>query len=306
MPLHLKYRPSKLEEVVGNDAVKMSLKSLMENKERPHAYLFAGPTGSGKTTLGRIVATMLGCDPGDFAEFNTANTRGIDTIRDIAQSTHYSAMYGKVKVYLLDEAHQLLSASSNALLKVIEEPPPHVYFILCTTDPEKLLPTIRNRCSTFQVASLTDVQMKKLIDHVLKKEKITDFSEKVVKEIIRVSDGCPRQALVVLDSVLDIVDEKKALEAVCVTSPDEAEVIEICRGIMNRESWKTMKGKVKAVLAKTEPEKLRYAILGYFNSVVLSKDQPDREAEIIDLFSENTYNTGKAGISNMVFYATRL
>ncbi len=304
MALNLKYRPSTLEELVGNEAIKNSLKSLLPREDRPHAYLFTGPSGSGKTTLGRIIANMLGCEFEDLQEFNSANTRGIDTIREITQNSHYAALVGKVKVYILDEFQQVLGPAANALLKVLEDCPKHVYFILCTTEPDKIIATIKNRCTTYQTALLTDIQMKKLLTWVLEKEGIADFSSKVLKEIIRVSEGCPRQALVVLDSVIDILDEKEALEAVSVVTVGEAEVIDICRALIDDASWKSIKGKVKDVLSKTEPEKLRYGILGYLSSVLLSSDKNDRVSNLIDVFSENTYSSGKAGIVNSIYLST--
>ena len=305
MALHLLYRPKNLDELAGNESIKNSLKTLMAREDRPHAYLFTGPSGSGKTTIGRIIANMLGCEFEDLKEYNAANTRGIDTIRDITENVHYAALVGKVKVYLLDEFHQVTGAAANAILKVLEDCPKHVYFVLCTTEPDKVIATVRNRCTTYQTSLLTDMQMKGLLKWVLKKERVDDFPEKVLKEIIRVSEGCPRQALVVLDSVIDIVNEKEAMEAVSVVTVGEAEVIEICRAVMNKQPWKSIKGKVKDVLSKTEPEKLRYALLGYFAAVLLSKDDDDRLSELIDIFSESTYTTGKAGIINSLYVACK-
>lgn len=305
MPLHIQYRPDNLDDFAGNDSIKTSLRSLMDRDDKPHAFLFTGPSGSGKTTLGRIIAKMLHCESEDLKEYNAANTRGIDTIRDITENVHYSALMGKVKVYILDEFHAVTGPAMQAILKVLEDCPKHVFFVLCTTEPDKLLVTVRNRCTSYQVSLLTDSQMKKLLEWVLSKEGITDFSSKVLKEIIRVSEGCPRQALVVLDSVIDVLDEKEALAAVSVVTVGEAEVIEICRAITSKQSWKSIKGKVKDVLSKTEPEKLRYAILGYCNSIMLNSDSNDRISEIIDIFSENTYASGKAGITNMLYLACK-
>lgn len=298
MPFHLDYRPKTLDEVIGNDAVKDSLKSIFERKDKPHSYMFTGPSGAGKTTIGRIVKTMLGCSDLDFMEFNSANTRGIDTLRDVMQNCHYYPIDGKVKVYMFDEVHQWLGPVQNAVLKFLEDTPAHVFIILCTTEPEKLIKTIHTRCTSYQVKLLNDKQMKQLIQRVLDGEKVTDMSEAVVNEIIRVSDGCPRQALVILDQVIDILDETKALAAVSAMSVGEAEVIEICRGVYNGESWKTLKEKLKLIERNTESEKIRYAILGYLNSIVLSSGD-ERASDLIDIFSENTFYSGKAGITRM-------
>jgi DNA polymerase-3 subunit gamma/tau len=306
MPLHIAYRPSAIDEVIGNDAIKASLKSLFSRKDHPHVFLFTGPSGTGKTTFGRIIAKMVGCEPEDFKEYNAANTRGIDTIREITENAHYSALVGKVKVYLLDEFHMVTGAAANAILKILEDCPNHVYFVLCTTEPEKLLPTIKNRCTTYQTSLLTEAQLKKLLLFVLKKEGIGDFSEVVLKEIIKSAEGCPRQALVMLDAVVDIEDEKEAIATISVANTGESEVIDICRAIVKGVRWRDIKTKVKEVLLKTEPEKLRLAILGYCTAVMLNRDDNDLLSEIIDLFSENTYSSGKAGIVNAIYLACKL
>lgn len=212
---------------------------------------------------------------------------------------------------LVHNCHMLTKDAQNAILKVLEDCPSHVYFILCTTEPEKLLKTIHTRCTTYQVKLLADAEIGTLIDRVLKNEGISDFSNAVRKEIIRVAEGCPRSALVVLDQVIDILDEKKALAAVIDATIGEAEVIEICRDVMKNVSWKELKKKVGAVLKTTEPEKLRYAILGYLSAVLLDANNFSKPADmsrasvLIDIFSENTYSSGKAGIINMLFLSVK-
>lgn len=310
MPFHLDYRPQTLDDVVGNDAIKDSLRTIFAREDRPHAYLFTGPSGCGKTTFGRIIKTMLECSDSDFMEMNSANSRGIDTVRDISQNCHYSPMDGKVKVYLLDEAHQFTGPAAQALLKFLEDTPKHVYVILCTTNPEKLLRTIHTRCTTYQVKPLDENQTRELIEHVIVTEgiKLKEFPKSVIDEIVLVAEGCPRQALVILDQVIDIVDEKAALNTVATMNFGEfgeAEVIDICRAIYKGESWNSFKGKVKTVTENVEPERIRHAILGYMSAILLSKAD-DRASQIIDLFSENTYDTGKVGIVQACYESTKI
>jgi len=303
MPLHIDYRPQDLDELFGNDSLKSSLLSILTREDIPHAFLLTGPSGCGKTTIGRIIKNMLKCSDEDFYEINSSNNRGIDTIRDIAQAVNYAPIISDCKVYLCDEVHGWTKPAMEAILKLLEDCPSHVYFVLCTTDPDKLLKTILTRCTTYQVKPLMDKDMMGLLNWVLDCED-KKIPASVMKEIVRVSDGCPRQALVTLDQVIDIKDEKEALAAVEAVSIGEAEVLDICKHLISKGDWNSIRGKVKLILNTTEPEKLRYAVLNYMKAVLLNSKSHNRASEIIDLFSENTYASGKAGITNMIYLSS--
>jgi len=302
MGLHIKYRPQSLEEMIGNEAVKKSILSLFTiEKDRPHTFLLTGPSGVGKTTLGRIIAKMVGCSNMDFHEYNSANTRGIDTFREVMENMNYSGFLSETKVYLFDECHQVTPAAAPAMLKMLEDTPNHVYFILCTTDPDKLLKTILNRCTTYQLSLLSPKEIGMLIDRVLEKENVKDFFPSVRKEIIRIAEGCPRQALVLLDQVIDVLEEKEALDALFTVSIDEADVIDICRELLRNPLWDDIRKKVKIVVDKAEPERIRRMVLGYLTSVLLNSKRNDRVSRMIDIFSESVFYNGKAGIVNMFY-----
>ena len=209
LPLHLKYRPQSFEEFVGAESVVESLMTVLgrENGE-VRTFLFVGSSGCGKTTSARIVKSSLNCSDMDFFEYNSANTRGIDTIREITENSKYAPMKGKVKIYLIDECHKMTNDAQNALLKLLEDTPKHVRLILCTTDPEKLIKTIKTRCMIFMFPLLKRSQILKLLKSVCKEEDV-DVSDSLLNLITDYSDGCPRQALVMLDQVIDM-DEKDA------------------------------------------------------------------------------------------------
>jgi DNA polymerase III subunit gamma/tau len=305
LPLHLKYRPKEFDEVVGNESVVESLKVIVSReKGQIRSFLLTGPSGCGKTTLARIIANKLGCSDRDFSEYNSANVRGIDTIREIVTNSAYAPMNGKVKVYLLDEFHKATNDAQNAILKLLEDTPQHVVFILCTTDPEKLLKTIKTRCSTFQVNSLPRVKILSLLKKVSQDEGV-DTSIEVLKKIADVCQGSPRQALVLLDQVIDIEDEEIAIQAVIDNTVDEIKVLDLCRLLMkSRKTWKEVADHIRA-LEGTEPENIRYAVLGYLSSVLLNKED-ERVLNMIEIFSPSWMYSGRAGLTSSCFMAYKI
>jgi len=302
-PLHLKYRPVSLEEFVGNKGVVSSLKSVLERPDGvPHSFLFSGPSGCGKTTLARIVKNLLGCSDVDFQEMNVANDRGIDTIREIEKNCSYAPFSGKIKMLLLDESHRLTTDAQNALLKLLEDTPNHVYFLLCTTDPEKLIKTIRTRCHTYQVQSLMSHDIRSLLNHVLKQEKIKDFPEKAVEEIVKTANGSPRQALVILDSVIDIQDDDEMIASIMDYNFSEKTVLDLCKALLEKQGWPIIAAVLKTLLSKDDgdkdadkAEKVRYAVLGYMTSVLLNKEN-EVAMTTIEEFSDHFRDNAKAGL----------
>ena len=306
LPLHTKYRPPNFDTFIGNDSVVSSLISILTRKEgQPRTFLFQGPSGCGKTTIARIMKSYLECSDEDFHEYNAANTRGIDTIREIRSTAEYKPWLGKVKIYLLDEVHKLTNDAQNAVLKLLENTPEHVRFVLCTTDPEKLLKTIRTRCTTFQVSALPKRIILQLLRSICEQEKIPidgDFS-KVLEEIARVSEGLPRKALVLLDQVVDLNDEE-ALKAIEKVTLNESTTLELCQLLI--ESVPNKWGRVATILKglDTEPETVRYSILGYLAVVLLNKGDV-RVAQMISIFSESFMYSGRAGLIAACFLACR-
>lgn len=299
--LHIDYRPKNFKEIIGNKGVIASLESILkrEREHVPHAMLFSGQSGCGKTTLARIVADKLGCPEkingeinGDFVEINASNNRGIDTARSIMQTIYYHPSVAKCRVWLLDEVHQATKDFQNSLLKALEDSPKHAYFILCTTEPEKLLKTIRNRCSVFEVENIDEAGILQLLNWVLNEEGF-DIPNDVKEEIIEISDGCPRQALVTLDQIIDL-PEKEMLDAVKDTRIDEKEIRELCQAMLKNASWKKISGILKG-LKNIEPEKIRRAIIKYMAVVLLNGGDP-QAALIIDLFKEPVFHSGMPGI----------
>ena len=219
--LYRTYRPSTFDEVAGQEHIVKTLKNALATGKLAHAYLFAGPRGTGKTTMAKLLAKALNCDEGighqcnecknckaiidgthpDVLELDAASNNGVDEIRDLIDKVKYGTILGRYKVYIIDEVHMLSTGAFNALLKTLEEPPEHVIFILATTEPHKILPTILSRCQRYDFTKLSEKDIKERLKKVLENEGVT-YNEQAIDIIISLADGGMRDALSILDQVL--------------------------------------------------------------------------------------------------------
>lgn len=295
-----KYRPKTFADVVGNAAVLESLQALLDRKNGiPRAFLFHGPAGCGKTTLARIMAKALGCSDTDYYECNVGNQTGVDTVRKILEAVPYAPRMGSIKVYVLDECHKLTDAAQNALLKDLEEPPKHVFFMLCTTDPQKLLKTIKSRCAaaTFQVEALRSKDMRQLLTGIIDAEGVDGFSDDVVNAIIANAEGSCRTALGLLDKVIDVVDVDQAIQLVDVLEKESIAIDELCKAMVNNAPWKTVqKILISLKEANVDAEEVRRRLLGWLTNAALKSSDPSRHAALIGIFSDNYYDIKFAGL----------
>lgn len=295
MSLYHKHRPKTLEEMAGNRDTVESLSTVLAGDDPPHAFLLTGPSGTGKTTAARIISSRLGCEELDFREVDSADFRGVDTIRDIRRNSKLKPMAGKVRVWLLDECHQLTKDAQNALLKALEDPPGHAYFLLATTDPEKLLPTIRTRCMEFSFSPLPERLMKRLLTKVAEAEG-KELPEEVAQQIALDSLGSARQALMVLEAVISLPKEEM-LRAASRQAEKLNQCIELCRTLIKGGSWAAVSGILKG-LQREDPEKTRRAVMGYCRAVLLgSATCEPKAALILTTFSgSNLYDSGFDGL----------
>lgn len=293
-PLQIKHRPEYLNDIFGNKETVSMVSSILnrEINEMPHAWLFTGDSGQGKTTISRIIKEELGCSDIDFHEFNSSDTRGIDTIREIQQVSKLAPSDGEVKVYLLDEVHQITGAAQEAMLKMLEDAPDNVFFFLATTNPEKLKKTLKSRCTTIQMNSLNTRDMGKLLDTISQKENY-DFESNIRKTIIECSEGSPRIAVKLLDSIIGIENKEEAIQVIKNSTVSETSIIDLCRALLKNESWKVIADIIKGL--EIEPESARRAILGYFSKVLLDTGSMD-VARIMECFENNFFDSGKAGL----------
>lgn len=292
--LYKRHRPKSLDRIVGQKEAVTTLQNLFNTKSVPHAILLSGNSGCGKTTLARIIAKNLGCHPTDTTEINCSDFRGIDTIRDIRSTIGQNPLCGPCRVWIIDEAHQMVSGAQDAFLKLLEDTPDHAYFILATTNPNKLLATVRNRCTSIKVTPLSTDEMEDLISYVCKKEK-KKLDEEVKDRIIEVAEGSARFALVLLHSVIDIKKKQEQLNAIQ-NADIKRQSIELARLMIKPGvNWKEVANVIKTL--DEEPEQLRRMILGYAASIMLNGGNlVPKCAVIIDYFENNFFDSGKAGL----------
>ena len=293
MTLYLKYRPQSLSEIVGNEEIVESLTTILSKKDRPHSYLLTGGSGCGKTTIGRIIANEIGCKGNDYREIDSADFRGIDSIREIRKQSQFMPLEGSSKVFLLDECHKISNDGMNALLKALEDTPPHVYYILCTTDPQKLLATIKGRCTQFKVNQLQPKEMRRLLSKIAKAEGM-EVTKQIYESIIEASKGHPRNAIQMLEQVVSVPEEKRN-EIIQKNQEESTQVIELCRALIGNKGWKVI-AEILTGIKDQDPEGIRRVVLGYCSSILLKGVEHNKAGLVMEEFKQPTYDIGFPGV----------
>ena len=255
--LYRTYRPLDFSQVVGQEAVVRTLRNAIENDQVRQAYLFAGPRGTGKTSMARILAKALNAEGGpsadfdptsriarsiadgtalDVVEMDAASQRGIDEVREIRERAMLQPAEGRWKVYIVDEAHQLTTAAWNALLKLIEEPPPHLVFVFCTTDLAKVIPTVRSRCQTFVFQRPRMQELVQALRKVCEGEGI-DASDAALSLVARGANGSFRDAISMLDQLAAATEKTITVQDVLQlgTAVEEDVLFRLCDTIVDRD-----------------------------------------------------------------------
>lgn len=295
IPLYRKYRPQKLEEVVGQEHIKQALSNAITLGKISHAYLFTGPRGTGKTSTARILAKSLNCIEGptvnpcgkcascvditntvpiDVIEIDAASNRKVEDAQNILEKIQYVPVNGKYKIYIIDEVHMLTNTAFNALLKTLEEPPKNVVFILATTESHKVLDTIKSRCQRFDFRRITTDDIAKHLRYISDKENIK-ISDGALYSIAKNSAGGMRDSIALLDQV-SILGESKEI-----TEEDINNLLgrisfdvlnEMAQYIIDSDSINAVKILEKVYNSGNEPVQILSNLMYYFKNLLIVKN----------------------------------
>lgn len=279
-PLHLKYRPRKLRDVLGQDPVVKSLEAILKAKARPQVFLFTGPAGTGKTTLARILAAEFGVTGPGIVEIDAASNSGIDDMRKVTEGLRYTGFGDSPnKAIILNECQGLSKAAWDSLLTTTEEPPPHAFFMFTSTHPAKIPKAMVTRAQSFHLKALRYDDVMDVLEEVCEAEKF-DTAGWVLKMVAEACDGSMRAALTMLSKVHAMDDEADVADLL--ERPlDDAEVIELCRALVDRKlSWGSLVDALKDMGDSVQPESVRIIACNYLAACLVGA-RSDRDAEAL-------------------------
>jgi len=289
--LYRTYRPKDFNEVAGQKHITQTLKNALANDKVAHAYLFSGPRGTGKTSIAKILAKAVNCieapadNPcnvcenclgiqdgtiSDVIEIDAASNNGVDEIRELRDKVKYLPGYVKYKVYIIDEVHMLSQGAFNALLKTLEEPPAHVIFILCTTELQKVLPTIQSRCQRFDFKAISTVDIIEKLKEIIAQENIK-IEEDAIKQIATYAEGGLRDAISLLDQVYAYNPETIALEDVnqiCGAVSMNTQ-IELAKALIDFDSTKAISLLNQLLGQGKEVKKITLNLIEFFRDILM-------------------------------------
>lgn len=287
--LYRKYRPETFKDVQDQDHIVSVLEGAIAKKTIPHALLFCGGRGTGKTTLARIFARAIGTSDVDLYEIDAASNRGIDDIRELREAVHTVPYESERKVYIIDEVHMLTKEAFNALLKTLEEPPAHVVFILATTEEEKLLDTITSRCQVFRFRNPSRAVLAKVVTSVAKKEGFT-LKAAAADLIAIAADGSFRDALGVTQKVIlasgDEIGDADEVAAI-IGAPKSAILAHLVAALHEKDAEKGLGAIRDAVESHADMKLFVRLLLERVRAVMLLRNMPAKKDDILAAFPES-------------------
>lgn len=288
--LYSKYRPQTFAEVRDQDHIVTVLEGAIKKESIPHALLFSGTRGTGKTTLARIFAKSIGTKDLDVSEIDAASNRGIDDIRELKEAVHTLPYESKYKVYIIDEVHMLTKEAFNALLKTLEEPPAHVIFILATTEEEKLLDTILSRCQVFRFNSPSRAVLTKLAIDVAKKEGF-DFTPEAADLVALAADGSFRDALGIIQKVILASGDKIGTNdevAAIIGAPRTSTLLALIEAFHTKDKEKALGTLAEVATQPIDIKLFMRLLLEHIRAVMLLRNLPGQKDRILSAFGPET------------------
>ncbi|GAY14105.1 DNA polymerase III subunits gamma/tau [Mycobacterium sp. shizuoka-1] len=330
MALYRKYRPATFAEVVGQEHVTEPLSTALSAHRINHAYLFSGPRGCGKTSSARILARSLNCEQGptptpcgvcdscvalapngpgnvDVVELDAASHGGVDDTRELRDRAFYAPAQSRYRIFIVDEAHMVTTAGFNALLKIVEEPPDHLIFVFATTEPEKVLPTIRSRTHHYPFRLLAPRTMRSLIERILASEDV-EVDDAVFPLVIRAGGGSPRDTLSVLDQLLAGAEGNRVhyQRALALLGATDVALIDDAVDALAAGDAAALFGAVESVIdAGHDPRRFGTDLLERFRDLIVLQAVPDAAArgvvdapdDVLDRMREQATKIGPATLA---------
>ncbi len=298
MDLHIKYRPTDLASVVGQPQAVKQLRGFLNENKVPHVVAFYGPSGCGKTTLARIMANEVGATDMNITEINLAVKNGIDDVRSLQERCALRPLGGKNAAFILDEAHSLTKQAYQGLLKLFEDTPKHVYFFLCTSQPEKIDKAIKTRVTGINLHAVSEKELMDLMASVLTAEGCElSLSPELLEPIARAAGGSPRQALVYLGQALACGFDPVAMASLFAETDETSNIFPICQAIMfpgQRNNWSTLYQLITSIPPE-EIEAARHMVLNYAKSCMKDRKNCERAAKVIQAMKSPFFDSKVAG-----------
>ena len=333
MALYRKYRPATFAEVVGQEHVTEPLSTALSAGRINHAYLFSGPRGCGKTSSARILARSLNCEQGptpapcgvcdsclalapngggsvDVVELDAASHGGVDDTRELRDRAFYAPAQSRYRIFIIDEAHMVTTAGFNALLKIVEEPPEHLIFVFATTEPEKVLPTIRSRTHHYPFRLLAPRTMRGLIERILASEDV-EVDDAVFPLVIRAGGGSPRDTLSVLDQLLAGADGNRVHypRALALLGVTDVALIDDAVDALAAGDAGALFGAIESVIdAGHDPRRFAVDLLERFRDLIVLQAVPDAASRGVvdapdDVLERMREQAGRVGPATLARYA---
>ena len=289
LALYRKYRPTSFKEVRDQDHIVSVLEGAIRKKVIPHAILFSGSRGTGKTTLARLFAKAIGVSDVDLYEIDAASNRGIDDVRELREAVYALPYESERKVYIIDEVHMLTKEAFNALLKTLEEPPAHVVFVLATTEEDKLLDTILSRCQVFRMRAPSRQVLAQTVTDVAKKEGFT-LSPEAADLIAVAADGSFRDALGVTQKVImasgDQIGNADEV-AIIIGAPKTQTLRDLVQALQEKNAEAALEAVTQTLASHTDMKLFMRLLLERVRAVVLLRNAPGKKDRILAAFGDD-------------------